>query len=574
MLKPPVVSGPLPYVRILTQTVVGIVILAVTFGLIGLLKFPVLVLAFIAPPISGALNLVWFAVIIGLLICGVRWSKPGLALAPMLFLVVWACAAVVSQWRLQESIDPKVWDRPTSPEASAQRTLIVQAFSSIDRKIVADGHVDRLIKLQLDDSNQRISGIEEISLARGEACSAEDRRASPQLQNAGRSDACFKWRSLAEIPDGLVVEQIFRIGIANGGAGCCNETQARMRSGGKERLLFSWYQGQAYVLSYFPVFGFFVPSTRLWEAGSGLSHPVRYGLDDIDPITMISAIYGVTPAYKPDPGAPLPRPVPSLTETLDQAETFAKQSNVSPKSVAALLIAARDNGIVDERSLDVAASLIGHDSEGWAAVTDFVKKLTNAQTELLVEKVLKRLETPNICEHCVASRSVANPSLQDWKLRERLSNADSVHERVIRTFVERHDLATWQYEGNLRFITSLGPQGYPAIGNYIEGSVLPLILIDDTPAYSDKAIAFLRGSSFRPISAGTKLAAKFDLVRDQNLKEYMTRIWSYELDKLPQRNAPPETYAIATKACGRIARIADPALRAERFGVDCPVPIR
>jgi hypothetical protein len=560
--------------RILTQTVVGIVILAVTFGLIGLLKFPVLVLAFIAPPISGALNLVWFAVIIGLVICGVRWSKPGLAFAPVLFLVVWACAAVVSQWRLQESIDPKVWDRPTSPEASAQRTLIVQAFGSIDRKIVADGHVDRLIKLQLDDSNQRISGIEEISLARGEACSAEDRRASPQLQNAGRSDACFKWRSLAEIPDGLVVEQLFRIGIANGGAGCCNETQARMRSGGKERLLFSWYQGQAYVLSYFPVFGFLVPSTRLWEAGSGLSHPVRYGLDDIDPITMISAIYGVTSAYQPDTGAPLPRPVLSLTETLDQAETFAKQPNVSPKSVAALLIAARDNGIVDERSLDVAASLIGHDRGGWAAVTDFVKKLTNAQTVLLVEKVLTRLETPNICEHCVASSSLAYPSLSDWKLRERLSNADSVHERVIRTFVERHDLATWQYEGNLRFITSLGPQAYPAIGNYIQGAVLQLILIDDTPAYSDKAIAFLRGSHFRPISAGAKLGAKFDLVRDQHLKEYMTRIWSYELDKLPQRNAPPETYAIATKACGRIARIADPALRAERFGVDCPVPIR
>jgi hypothetical protein len=101
--------------------------------------------------------------------------------------------------------------------------------------------------------------------------------------------------------------------------------------------------------------------------------------------------------------------VPSLTETLDQAETFAKQPNVSPKSVAALLIAARDNGIVDERSLDVAASLIGHDSEGWAAVTDFVKKLTNAQTELLVEKVLTRLETPNICEHCVASSSLAYP---------------------------------------------------------------------------------------------------------------------------------------------------------------------
>jgi hypothetical protein len=339
MLKPPVVSGPLPYVRILTQTVRWHRHSGRHVRLDRPIEVPVLVLAFIAPPISGALNLVWFAVIIGLVICAVRWSKPGLALARCFSLSFGPARAVVSQWRLQESIDPKVWDRPTSPEASAQRTLIVQAFSSIDRKIIADGHVDRLIKLQLDDSNQRIAGIEEISLASGEACSAEDRRASPQLQNAGRSDACFKWRSLAEIPDGLVVEQFFRIGIANGGAGCCNETQARMRSGGKERLLFSWYQGQAYVLSYFPVFGFLVPSTRLWEAGSGLSHPVRYGLDDIDPITMISAIYGVTPAYKPDAGAPLPRPVPSLTETLDQAETFAKQPNVSPKSVAALLIA-------------------------------------------------------------------------------------------------------------------------------------------------------------------------------------------------------------------------------------------
>jgi hypothetical protein len=287
MLEPPIASGPLLYLRILAQTVVGLVILAVTFGLIGLLKFPVLALSFVAPQISGALNLVWFAVIIGLVICGVRWSKPGLALAPVLFLVVWADAAVVSQWRLQESIDPKVWDRPTSPEASAQRTLIVQAYRSIDRKIIADGHVDRLIKLQLDNSNQRISGIEEISLASGEACSAEDRRASPQLQDAGRSDACFKWRSLAEIPDGLVVEQIFRIGIANGGAGCCNETQARMRSGGKERLLFSWYQGQAlrpvlcpglrFLCSFDPPLG-----SRLRALTSGALRARRYRLDNDD----------------------------------------------------------------------------------------------------------------------------------------------------------------------------------------------------------------------------------------------------------------------------------------------------
>jgi hypothetical protein len=560
--------------RILGQIVVGIVILAVTFGLLGTARFPVLVLAFVAPSIAGLLNFVWFAVIIGLVIGGVRWSKPGLALAPVLFAALWIGAAVVSQWRLQASIDPKVWNRPTSPEASAQRTLIVQAFHSVDRKIIADGHVDRLIKLQLDDSNHRISGIEEISLGRGEACSAEEKRASPQLQNAGRSDECFKWRSLAEIPDGLVVEQIFRIGIANRGAGCCNETQARLRSGGKERLLFSWYQGQAYVLSYFPIFGFFADSTHLWEAGSGVTHPVRYGLDDTDPITMISAIYGVAPAYQPDNSGPSPRPELSATETLDQAETFAKQANVSPKSVAALLIAARDKGLADVRSIDVAASLVGHDSEGWAAVTDFAKGLGNDQTELLLGKVMKRLETPNICEDCVASQSVANPSLRDWEFRERLSNADAFQDRAIRTFVERHDLAAWQYEGWLRIITSLGPQGYPATSNFMQGAVLSLLFVDETPAYSDKAIAFLRGSSRRPTSAGAKLAAKLDLVRDRDLKEYMTRIWIGELDKLPQRNAPPETYAIAAKACERIARISDPVVRDQKFGVDCPVSSR
>jgi hypothetical protein len=144
-----------------------------------------------------------------------------------------------SQWRLQESIDSKVWNHQIAPEASAQRTLIVQAFNGVDKKIIADGHIDRLTKLHLDNSNQKITNIEEISLASGVACSVEEKRASPQLQSAGRSDECFKSRSLAEIPDGLVVEQIIRIQITNGGAGCCNETQARLRSDGKERLLFS-----------------------------------------------------------------------------------------------------------------------------------------------------------------------------------------------------------------------------------------------------------------------------------------------------------------------------------------------
>jgi hypothetical protein len=84
-----------------------------------------------------------------------------------------------------------------------------------------------------------------------------------------------------------VVEQIFRIGIANGGAGCCNETQARMRSGGKERLLFSWYQGQAlrpvlcpglrFLCSFDPPLG-----SRLRALTSGALRARRYRLDNDD----------------------------------------------------------------------------------------------------------------------------------------------------------------------------------------------------------------------------------------------------------------------------------------------------
>ncbi|WP_035675158.1 hypothetical protein, partial [Bradyrhizobium liaoningense] len=504
--------------RTLGQLAVGITILTVTLGLLCVVQFPVLLLAFLAPIIATLFNLIWFGVIIALVICGIAWSKPGLSLAPLLFVALWAGAAIFSQWRLQASIDPKVWERPISPEASAQRTLIVKTPRGIENKIVADGHVDRLIRLRLDSSSQKISRIEEVSLARDAACSAEEQQASPQLRNDGRSGECFKWRSLATIPDGLVIEQFYRINLGNGGAGCCNETQARLRSGGQERLLFAWYQGQSYVPSYFPTFEFFSRSTRLWEIGFGIAHPVRYGLDDIDATKMISAIYGVTPPYGFDGGGPVPLAKMTATETLDQALMLAGRPDFSPKSLAALLMSARDEGIIDDRSIDVAASLTGRgpENEGWTAVTDFAKGLSSDQTKLLLEKLLQRLETPGVCVECVASSSVVNPSLRDWKLRERLSNPDSVLERVRNNFVERHDLATWQYEGLLGIIISLGPQGYPAITNYIRSSILPLIFLDDTPAYSSKAIAFLRATHGRPTNEAGRLAAKLDLVRDND----------------------------------------------------------
>lgn len=564
--------------RILGQLAVGITILVATLGLLALGPFftpgGLFVLLWLSPIVNGLANLVWFSVIGAMVIYGVSRSKPGLALAPLVFAMLWAGAAVVSQLRLQASIDAKVWDRPIIQTASAQRTLIVKAFGSIDKKIISDDHISRLIKVHTDNSSGKITDIEEISLTEGNACSAEEKRASPQLQNVGRSEECFKSRRLAEIPDGLVVENTPHIYI-NRNTGCCSETQARLRSNGKEHLLFSWYQGQGYVLSYFPIFNLTARSTHLWEVGSGIGHLVRYGLNDIDPIQMISAIYGVSPAYHPDYGPPLPRPVLNAAEMLGQAEMFAKQTNASPNSVATLLIGAHDKGLVDEASISTAASLVGHGSESWTAVTNYAKRLTNDQIEMLLEKVLNRLEMPNSCDECVASQQVNNLSLRDWKLRERLSNPEVFQERAIRILVDHHDLATWQYEGCFRILSSLGPQDYPASSYYIEESLLPLVFMDDTLAYSDKAIAFLRANERRTADKQGKLAAKLDLVRDHDLKEYVTRIWGNELViyEHVRRSQPdivsPELPAIATKICERIAKVADPILRDQEFGVAC-----
>ncbi len=458
------------------ETVLGIVILSVVVGVLASMKFPLLLLAYAAPGVSSLMNVLWMVVILGMIKSGFKWSKPGFAIAPFLFAALWFGASVVDQSKLEASIDPKVWNAPISSEASAQRTLTIDSYQGVERRIMVDGHVDKLIKVHHDGSTQKIVSIEEITSAKGDACSLEERRASPEFQNLGRGDECFKWRDIGEIPDGLVIEHIHRFALVNGVPGCCNETQARLRIGGKERLLFSWYQGQAYVLSSFPKFGFFPHATRLWEPGEGLMHPVRYGLDNIEPRIVASAIYGVDPVYKVDSGF-RPPSVVSAEDALVLAESLAKLANVSQKAVAALLISARDRGLVTERSIDIAASLVGHEAEGWVAVSNYVSSLTSGQTEALLEKLLQRFETPKICEDCLPSRELQNFSLSQWKLKERLSHPDVSFDQARQIFGERSDLATWQYEAAVRIMIALAPQGSAASDNFSkDGSYCPCSL--------------------------------------------------------------------------------------------------
>jgi hypothetical protein len=557
--------------RVLGQIAAGLSILIVTIGVLTFIQFLVLrppispLMMFVWPFLYIGLNIAWIAVFLGMIVYGGVRSRPDLAFAPFIFAAIWMTASAAQRWWLQASLNPQIWSSSVSQDARAIRTLIMFGFDGIDRRIVADGRIDHLIKVWRDDHN-KISSIEDVSIVRSDSCTAEEKQVSVRLYKLERPDQCYKSHSLAEIPDGLVVERVSQLRHRT-------ETQARMRIQGKERLLLSWYTGVSSVLSYFPTFNLPGSPTRIWEASLGITQDVRHGMDDNNPVKMVSTIYGVPPSYRQDLGPALPVVPPfDAADTLDFAVTFARQSDVSPKSVATLLVAARDKGLVDGRSIGIAATLVGHDNAGWNAATDFAKGLVNDQTEQLVEQMLIRLETANVCEDCVTSRHAAHPALWEWKLRERLSNPEAVQDRAIRILVHRHDLAMWQYEGALKIMAALGPQEYRAYDSYFEGSLLPLILLDDTSAYSDKAIAFLRTKPGQPTSQSMRLAAKLDLVRDRDLKEYIIRIWSADLRRLPIRGERPEKYEIAAKACKRIARIEDPVVGDQDFPVDCSFP--
>src|SRR5262245_55319626 len=126
----------------LTQTVLGFVFLATLLGVVlASTKFPALLLL-MAPAINFLLNILWMGAALGMIIYGISRSKPGLAIAPILFAALWLAASVADRWRLATSLDPKVWDAPTSSDARAQRTLIMDVYQSVTRKIIADGHID------------------------------------------------------------------------------------------------------------------------------------------------------------------------------------------------------------------------------------------------------------------------------------------------------------------------------------------------------------------------------------------------------------------------------------------------
>jgi hypothetical protein len=540
--------------RFASQLLAGLFILGATLALLISVPFPLLLLSFVAPMIGGGLNLIWFSVLLGMLLIGAWRSKPGLVAAPIVFCALWLGASFVSRKMLEAQIAPEVWAAPVAPEAKGQRTLIVDSYESVDRTILADGHVDKLVKIYHDDGTaaRRMTSIEEITLSSNNTCAGKGRWQ--------QTLECFKWRDLGDIPDGLVVERIHRIRIGQGPSGC-NETQAKLRDRDQERVIFSWFQCQARVLSYIPVLGFFNDPTSIWEFGQGPFQLVRYGQADIAPRTVVGAIYGAT--YGVDSPTRPKAPPASPEELIESAAGLARHPGVSLRSVAALLADAQKAGLVDARSIETAVSLVGRDRE-WTAISTYVNNLTVAQLALFLERTMERLEIPDICNDCLGTMYTMN--FGPWTgspwtgIRARLPELDNVVARATRLFEQRSDLAIWQYEEALRLTMALKSSDEKEASR--QASILLKILAaDESSAFSEKAIAYLRGVGRARWSVPqSAMAAKFNLVKDQHLKEFITGFWGSSLTSLEGRS-PPETLRQAAIACKRIAQISDPSLR-------------
>jgi hypothetical protein len=553
------------WISFVCQLIAGLAILGAVWALLLKLSFPVLLLAFVGPQLAFVLNAVWIGLMLGMLVFGARRGRRGFVLAPFVFCAGWLVASIVDREDLEKSIDPRVWAAPLSAEAKAERTLIVNAHESIDAQVVRDGYIDRMVVIHHDSgANDKIWRIAQASIARGEACAA-----------AG-GEACLQWRDLGEIPDGLRVESEYQVHINQGARGCA-KTHARLRRGSDERELLTWFRCQAYVLSYVPVLGFFNEPASIWGFGGGPVHPVRYGQPDIATRTVISAIYGA-PRYERTATVPPPATVPP-EELIDRVASLARLPNMSSKSAALMLEEAQRRGVVNARAIETAAAFAGRDI-GWETFETFIDNLTGEQTTLVLDKVFERLETPRICDYCAGNRRGIPFHAEPWlKLATRLPDPAAAVARARRLFADRSDLATWQYEEALRIMLALSPRQEVQSTLFV---AFQLLAADRSAAFFDKASAYKLATRSNPSDEQKAvLLTKLDLIRDEQLKDFIADFWSVNLSYM-QENWPRHVLRQAAAACDRISRVSDPRLQNElrmvkgmgmdgRGRVDCSV---
>ena len=427
-------------IRHTVTLILGLAILAAAYWVLS--SWPVMLLVFfLTRDMAGGLNVLWLAVVLGMMAAGAIRKHPGLVVAPPLLFAGWFAVSVAERYKAEAETDPSLAIRAIPSELKDIRTitLVTNGVRGCCGQVslLADGRVDRYVHAA-DDEKGHIGPIRMTQLAAAKDCTADELLRSELLQRAGRIGECLKTTTIDSIPDGLVVRMNVRPYYPM--VGCCTVGTLNIRQNGQERIAATWHSGRRVVLSYAPLFG--RPNApdataSLWEGFAGsprqtvwIGGPTFTGED------LAAAAYGIDWA------------APPKTADVGTAELIRRAVEISrgPTRTAALDIAltVQAKGGVDDDLLGIMASFIelsSTHSPAYQSIQKFWFKLDPGRQRQFIDLIVARMQDPAIGFDYNRSELPFHWNAEKFP---------GIPDRALRVFEERRDLKTWQYELALR----------------------------------------------------------------------------------------------------------------------------
>ena len=536
-------------IRHILTLLLGLAILAGVYWVLANFPFRAIALVYLLLVITGGLNFVWVAIVIGMMTFGAIRKHPGMVVAPPLFFSIWFGAALAERYKVADKTDPALAVRAVPAELRNIRTvtLVTRATRGCcgHASLLANGLVDGYVHAY-DGENGHIGPIRLTQLAAAKDCTSDELRQSELLQRAGRIDECLKTTTIDAIPDGLVIRMQERPYYPM--VGCCTVGTINIRQNGEERAAATWHSGRQIVLSYVPLFGMPNapdPTLSLWDGFAGgpllmiwIGGPTFAGED------LAAAAYGID------------WDAPPKTADVSPAVLIRRAVEISRRSTRAaaldIALTVQGKGVVDDDVLGVVSSFIETAYFGGTAydkIQEFWFKLNPDQQRKFIDLVMARIQDPTI-----------GFDYNHAAFRWGAGRFPGVADQALRIFEDRRDLKTWQYELALRLAKN-GQIPFKSAQYAAEQRQRFRSIQDDgSGAFVSRALAFKRVYLLNNDEQREFFAQQLDRVPDAVLEQFLIAAgWN--------RDAPDEaaltaaTRQLRERAAVRIAAVKDEMLR-------------
>jgi hypothetical protein len=544
-------NTPASVVAFASQALGGVLVLLVTYWALASIPFRAIVLAYVAHVVGFGLTGAF--VLVSLIVAGVgiRRRRPGLALSPLIFCLLWFAASVSHRVVLMQTgaVSAASGSLPT-PSELAQASLILhrEGFSSEFLKLLAEQRVQEVV--EVPGGFRRATVGRATAHRRGAGCDGVEKVNTPVLKDAGRLDECFVVYPVDKEPDGIVLRIVHDAPGRQVG-------RFIVRRDGQERVVATWTSEARRTLSYVPVLGFGIdafvsPKAGVWSNAPGGPFQIVYlGKAPFMLSDMIEAVAGVG-LFGPIAPASVP-----ANELVQRARRLLDRGNYAERLSAMKLVeTARKLGYVDETSLLVAAATFGHMHYVVETPNDlrsFWYGLDDGRKRRVLDIVFARLSDPGL--------AAWRPSCEDvvpgprHLVTEREAQAKTL-------FASRHDLGRWQYECALRFIVAARPRFDDDEYKRVQREMFRT-LSGDGPSFPVKAMAFTTVFFLRRSEEIDFFSQRLALIPDDRLDWFIRHAGWHP----PVRPDPGDSRigsavdAFRTAAKARIAAVPDDRLK-------------